>query len=205
MKKILKNQAIAFDGFLKFAPPKEEGETTENLRSDERSAPDSLAEIQRLSDEALMERVATDLEGREITAPPLNRGVAGWNELSDDDLLADLLLTVYETVHACLGLHLMSAAVVFGTRFPNIKARLGRFTAFWAGPADDNPGWYNNLSNPVSVYLNPQGINLLAVAIDARSSYAYLRWRCADGSWAVVPLPDYFERLYRRGGHEETF
>ena len=199
MKKSYKNQPATFDNFLKFALAKEGDLSAENPRSDGPLDPPSLSVIQRRADEALMERVAVDLEKREATAPALRRRVSTWDELSDDDLLADLLLGVYETVHACLGRHLSTTALVFGSCFPNIKTRLGRFPAFWTGPTADNPGWYNNLGNPVSIYLNPEGINLLAVAVDTRSPYAYLRWRCADGSWAVVPLPAYFERLYRRG------
>jgi hypothetical protein len=201
MKKNVKNQTPPFDSFLKFKlAEKETGDAmTDDISPSRRRAAQDLSILERAADEALMERVAADLEGRETPAPSLGRGVTTWDELSDDDLLADLLLGVYETIHTCLRLHLMSVAVVFGVRYPDIKARLGRFTAFWGGQVTENPGWYNNLSNPVSLYLNPQGINLLAVAVDARSPYAYLRWRCADGSWAVVPLPAYFERLYRRG------
>jgi hypothetical protein len=197
MKKGAKNQPATFDDFLKFALTKRGEKPSENPWLDTGLNPKSLSGIEHASDEALMERVAADLEGRETAFPLL--GVATLDELSDHDLLYVLLLNIYETAHTCLSPHLTSVAVVFGTRFPNIKAGLERFPAFWVGPATDNPGWYNNLSNPVSIYLNSEGINLLAVAIDTRSPYAYLRWRCADGSWAIVPLPAYFEHLYRRG------
>jgi hypothetical protein len=122
-----------------------------------------------------------------------------WSNLSVAEILVELMTLVQETFDQYVAKPEWGAALIWGRDFKHVRLAVAllakEHVQRYVKPAKP---WSNDPEKPQPLYLGARTVRPLLVAYDQHSAYSYLRWLNADGSWAIVPLPDFFETAYNR-------